>query len=219
MNRSAEQHLAKAESYLVKGDGWYHKAADEIVAAQEADPTLGQQQIAEWLGKSRTWVRDIVTWNTSGRPDAVAWHRGSHATRAEIEAGAEKLLRHAPLEQVERVIEKLPSARKQAIAASAGHSYHQARREYDEAEARLTPAQRKEREASAEAVTQPVRRAVAGFAALDIVGHLEQATEELRELVGDASVTKQLLRQIEKAHADWCDELEVARGMAGLEAR
>src|SRR5215831_13192087 len=93
MNTKAEGHLAKAEGYLAKGDAWYAKAADEIIAAQTADTTLSNRE---------KWVRSLVQWRTTSSPETpIDWGRGSHATAAEIQAGAEKLLKTAPLETVE----------------------------------------------------------------------------------------------------------------------
>jgi hypothetical protein len=217
VNTAAERHLAKAEGYLAKGDSWYHKAADEIVAAMEADTTLGQQKIADRLGKSRAWVRDIVAWHTSGRPAAISWHRGSHATTAEIQQGARRLLREAPLEQVEQIISELPAERQQAIGAAAGHRYLRARQDHDEAEARLTPAQRREREAGRAETQRLASKMTAGFATLGIIGHLEQVVEEMRELNADSSITPQQVEQIEAVLKDILTEVEVARAMAGME--
>jgi len=108
MNRAAEQHLAKAEGYFAKGNAWYAKAADEIIAAKEADTTLGNREIGVWFKKSDRWVRTIVTWRTTASPETpVDWERGSHATTAEIKTGAEKLLRDAP-EAIEEILENLP---------------------------------------------------------------------------------------------------------------
>ena len=98
----AEGHLAKAEGYLAKGDAWYAKAADEIIAAQKADTTLSNREIAARFDKGEKWVRSLVQWRTTSSPETpIDWGRGSHATAAEIQAGAEKLLKTAPLETVE----------------------------------------------------------------------------------------------------------------------
>jgi hypothetical protein len=64
-------------------------------------------------------------------------------------------------------------------------------------------------------LTQPVRQAMAGFAALGIVGHLEQATEELHELVADSSLTPAAWRPIEEAFARLLEEARVAAAMVG----
>ena len=82
----------------------------------------------------------------------------------------------------------------------------------------MTPAQRKEREAITAEVGRQARSMAAGFTSLGIVGHIEQATEELQELNSDASLTPEMIEQIERALKPLLVELEVAKGLAGLEA-
>lgn len=97
MNKQAERHLIKAEGYLMRGDEFHRKAAAEIVLAQKADPTLSGREIGERFGRSRKWVEALVAWHTTGQPDApIDWKRGSHATTAEIEAGARRLIERSP---------------------------------------------------------------------------------------------------------------------------
>jgi hypothetical protein len=122
MNTKAEGHLARAEGYFAKGDAWYAKAADEIIAARAADPTLGNREIGKWFGRSDKWVGLLVQWRTSAKPDSQApidWKRGSHATASEIQAGAEKLLKTAPLETVEHIVESLPPKQAAKLAQAA----------------------------------------------------------------------------------------------------
>jgi hypothetical protein len=61
------KHLAKAKDYIGKGEGFYRKAADEIIAAQREDPSLGYRQIGEVLGRSDRWCNDLVKWRTSAK--------------------------------------------------------------------------------------------------------------------------------------------------------
>jgi|SRR5215471_10647544 len=120
MNTKAEGHLAKAEGYFAKGDAWYAKAADEIIAAKEADSTLSNREIGERFGRSENWARRVVTWRTTSTPESpIDWGRGSHATTAEIQAGAEKLLKTAPLETVEHLVEKLTPKQAAKVAQAA----------------------------------------------------------------------------------------------------
>lgn len=65
MNSTAEQHLAKAKDYVARGEEFYRKAAEEIVAALQADATLSQREVGEWFGRTQQWVSDIVRWSTS----------------------------------------------------------------------------------------------------------------------------------------------------------
>lgn len=220
MNREAERHLTKAAGYLERGDEFYAKAADEIIAAMEADPTLGQREIGERFGKGHKWVSTIVTWRTSGSPESqpIDWKRGSHATTKEIEVGAERLLAEAPMEQIERIVSSLPRERQQAIGAAAGDAYLGRRQEFEEHERRLTPAERDAREKSSEKINQLVGVAMSGFTTLDIVDHLEAATEALREMSANASLVPEVLRRIEQADNEWHEALDFARALLGEEA-
>src|SRR5262245_50848232 len=109
MNQQAERHLVKAESFLAKGDAWYERAADEIIAAQEADTTLSYREIGRWFDRSHTWAQTLVTWRTSGSTSGTPFARGKTGDPAVSET--KKLLREAPLEQVERIISSLPRER------------------------------------------------------------------------------------------------------------
>lgn len=114
MNREAKRHLDVAAGYIEKGDKYYARAADEIIAAMQADPTLSYAAVSEQFGKAKDYARRLVLWRTSDAPERgepVDWGRGSHGTKEEIQAGAEKLLAEAPLEIVERMVEKLPAER------------------------------------------------------------------------------------------------------------
>jgi hypothetical protein len=123
----AEQHLAKAKEYADRGDAFYEKAADEILAAKEEDPTLSNGAIGERLGRSGSWVGDLVRWRTSGHPD-VRPFAGSREARLRSET--RKLLRDEPTEAAALVAEAPPKTRR-AIA----HELARAT-ERDETEAR-----------------------------------------------------------------------------------
>lgn len=58
-------HLARARDYLARGEEFYARAADEIIAAQKDDPTLGVREIAQRLDRSKSWVHELVRWRTS----------------------------------------------------------------------------------------------------------------------------------------------------------
>lgn len=121
------------------------------------------------------------------------------------------------MEQVEQIVSSLPKSRQLAIAAAAGDRYATARQEHDEREARLTPAERREREQAGERLTRPVRQAAAGFTTLGISGHLEQAAEELNELNADASLTPKAMKPITRAHEAWVAAYEFAMQLVGDE--
>jgi hypothetical protein len=214
VNTAARKHLDKAAGFVAKGEGFYRKAAEEIGAAQEADSTLTQRQIGAAMGCDPRTIRDIIRWAKDGGRVPTPYSGKDHADNRAA-SHAKRVLKTAPLEQVEQIIAALPAERQQAIAGAAGNAYHAARQDYRETERSLTPTQRKEREAAGRQLAQPAKNAAAGFAALGIVGHLEQATEELRELVADGSLSARLTRQIDKASEAWLTEFEFAKQMAG----
>jgi hypothetical protein len=218
MNREAERHLDKAKEFVRKGDDFYWKAGEEIVAAQKADPTLSNGEIGKWFGKSDKWVGVLVAHVTTSTPESsIDWKRGSHGTKAEQEEVLNKFLFEAPLEVVERKVANLPPERKQAIAAAVGDRYAQARQGHDEAERRLTPAQRKEREAAVGAVDQRVADMTVNFDVLEVANHLDQAKNTLSEMIAFNTITPDGMRHIDTALTAFLDEYRVAQAMAGVE--
>jgi hypothetical protein len=218
MNRNAQRHLDRAKTYLDKGDGFYEKAADEIIAARGETP-LTWKEVAAAVGKSAKWCQQVVAWRESGSTNLPKpeWQRGSHATTAEIKQGAKKLLRDAPMEQVERIIEDLPQERQQAIAAAAGHDYSKYRERLEEEARNRTPAQQKEIEAAEGAVDRFAGRALSGFTSLSIAQHLQEATKKLREMIERDALSGEVMAPIDKAYDELATEIEVARAMTGLE--
>jgi hypothetical protein len=208
MNVSAERHLAKAQNYLAKGDEYYRKVKPELEAAIAAGAS--QVEAARYLARSRKWVQDVLAWDGQGS-------LYSEDTPARQRRQAVQVLREAPMEAVERIIDELPRERRQAVAAAAGHAYSKARREYEEAERNLTPLQHKEREVASAELSAGIDRALGGFAAMGIVDHIEQATEDLREQVEKQALSADLLRAIDTAIDALLEEREVARAMFGLE--
>jgi len=215
MNTEAQAHLAQAQTLVARGEEFYRQAADEIIAAKRVDPTLTFRAIDQVLGAYDGFTGNIVRWRESNTKNLRLPHSGQYdRVKASL---TRSTLRDAPMEEVERVIDELPRERQQQIAAAAGHSYHKARVEFNERERNLTPAERSEREAAGEALMQPVRQATAGFATLGIIGHLEQAHEEIHELVADNSLNRQLVRQIDRALEAIQAEMHVARALVGIE--
>jgi hypothetical protein len=116
MNAQAEKHLGRAEGFLARGDEFYAKAADEIIAAREADPSLTYDEISERFGKGLSWLKKIVAWRTSGEgPTPFAEPDREHRDVR----GARRVLGDAPIEQVEAMIEALPAERVAKIAQAA----------------------------------------------------------------------------------------------------
>lgn len=213
MNTSAERHLAKAQGYLEKGDGFHRKAAEEMVEALEADPSLSVRAVAREIGRGEHYVRRLVDAARRAAQTGtfeVDWQSGTNV-RSDVVA---KTLRDAPLEQVEQIISDLPRDRQKAIGAAAGNEYLKARTELESEERDMPPHERKEREAAAEVLSQKAREASGGFAALGIHGHLEQALEELQEL---EAFTAESLRPIIDIYAAIGQELLVKAAMVDLE--
>jgi len=84
------------------GEEFYRKAAAEIVAAQSADPTLGNREIAAWFRRSHTWVQEIVRWHTNGNDHLPFGGPGQDA--AQSKSRAKKFLRDSTAEQVEEIV-------------------------------------------------------------------------------------------------------------------
>lgn len=66
--RSADTHLEAAAAYIAVAESAdskrvaYQKAADEILAALAADPSLSQREAARRIGKGHTWLVDLLAW-------------------------------------------------------------------------------------------------------------------------------------------------------------
>ena len=218
MNREAEKHLDKAVKLFAKGDSFYGQAADEIIAAQKSDPKLTKAEAGRRIGRSREWVGKVVSWRQDEGSAPTPFAEPGRDT-PDVR-GAKRILAEAPMEQVEQMVAALPKERQQKIAAAADPTgYAAARVAENERVKSQTPAERKEIEAAKEAIGGPVRQAVASFTTLGVVGHLEQATEDLAEMISEQTVTAESIYRITEAHARFATELEVARAMAGLEER
>jgi hypothetical protein len=219
VNRAAKQHLARATEFLAKGEGFYHKAAKEIAAAKEADPKLTNREIGERFDKSERWIWTLLKWHEDPVSDTGSPFVENKG-RAEYKATAatKKVLRDAPLEQVEKIISELPKERAAAIGAAAGDAYMRIRHQHDEGRARRTPAQIKEQEAARGETRRQTAEMMSGFTIFGIVNYLGLATETLQGMVEEHTVTKRGLREVEKALREFVAEYRVAAAMAGLDA-
>jgi hypothetical protein len=184
---NAQQHLARAKDYADRGDSFYEKAADEILAAKEADPTLGNGEIGERLGRSGSWVSDLVRWRTNGDPD-VRPFAGSREARLRSET--RKLLRDEPRQAAALVAEAPPKTRR-AIARELARAV-----ERDETEAR----ERRTREHGTEwhdytsealRLLSEARRLIKdAHAAVMSASRTDQLTDERRQLItASAAIT------------------------------
>lgn len=132
-------------------------------------------------------------------------------------AVAVRVLKEASPDEVMELVSRLPAASQRRLAAATGDSYAEVRASFEDRERRLTPAERRERRDAAEALTRPIREATAGFQALGVIGHLEQATSELHEITADGSLTAKLVRGIARARDAFNAELEMASRLVGIE--
>ena len=100
MKPESKRRLDLAASYLAKGEGFYHAAANEIIDTLEDDPSLTYREIATHFGKSKNWVAELVKWHKDGAEGPINWSRGSHGTKKELEAGIDKFIEEATPEEL-----------------------------------------------------------------------------------------------------------------------
>lgn len=180
MNRSAEAHIARAKGHLAKGNEYYAKAGEEILAARKEGATW--PEIADGMEQSESTVRRVAEFAktpASGMsPETgVNWQRGSHGTRKEIQAGAKKLLAEAPIEEVREAIAALPRERQREVARAA----------YDESQkAMRAKIEQARSELEASGAAQDMRdvrdRLQANGAVQEILGGLAQVKLRVRQL-------------------------------------
>jgi len=214
MNKSAEKHLAKAEELLEKGEGFYHKAAAEIVAAKESDPSLSNPEVGKRFDRSEQWVRQLIRWHTSGDGSPSPYGGQAISAKKDVEK-TRRILREAPMEQVEQIVAELPRERREAIGAAAGHSRLQARHEMNEQERVVSPSERAARREESDTLAE---RMLSGFTAMSIENHLDAATDKLEEMnKHHVELPGPVIRRIEKALLAFQTEFDVAKMMVGLE--
>ena len=112
MNRNAERHLVAAQKLLAKGDDYYGRAADEIVAAREADPGLTTREIGAWFGHKESWVRQIVAWRKGGAAASAPFARpGDPGKRG----GDRAIIGRAEPDVIVEAISKAPASQRRQI--------------------------------------------------------------------------------------------------------
>jgi len=112
MNRAAQKHLDQAGTYLDKGEEFYRKAAEEIIAAQQADPTLSNREIGEQFDRSGDWVRDLVRWATSAESSRQPTpYSGPEVARQVTRRKVRQVLREADPDELTEVLKDLPPER------------------------------------------------------------------------------------------------------------
>jgi hypothetical protein len=71
-------HLARAREYIGRGEEYYRKAADEIIAARLADPTLTFTAIDEQLGTYKGFAGNLVRWREANNENLRLPHSGQY---------------------------------------------------------------------------------------------------------------------------------------------
>lgn len=107
--------LERAKQYIAKGDDFYAKAADDIIAAMEEDTTLSYRQVAERVGKSPAWVSDIVKWRTSVSGPLTPFAEKDAPGERNVRA-TRQVLREADDEQLLDIVSQLPSEQQTKLA-------------------------------------------------------------------------------------------------------
>jgi hypothetical protein len=122
MNTAAQKHLARALSYIEKGEAFYMKAAEEIMAARTEGATWNE--CGDELGRSFQWCKDIVAWakTPANRRKSTPYARSGDpgVLKRNVKLG----LKEMPAEVIEQVISELPPERQSQIAAAAGSAHH-----------------------------------------------------------------------------------------------
>lgn len=190
------QHLEKARTYLEQGESYYHKAAEEIIAARAEDPTLSDRAISEALGRSRHWITEIVTWHTNGpNTDMPTPFAGQYEkVRASLATAAAK---KDPTSIVDAITKAPPEARREIMRGIAQEPALNAEMEREQIEHTGRPAARENerewRRQSADgwvALARPLIRAEAA---------LKDAVEIARDVtVDDDTARGVLLERIER---------------------
>lgn len=122
-----KDHLALAREYIGKGEAFYRKAAEEIVAAMDEDPTLTHREIAKRINRDRTWVTKLVAWVTNGDQDHTPTpFTSAAATESRERSTTRKFVREATPRQIAELLDT-PQARAKVTKALDTHYARQAK--------------------------------------------------------------------------------------------
>lgn len=206
----AANHLARAKDYIGRGEEFYRKAAEEIIAAQGSDPSLGYGRIAKTIGKGETWVGDLVRWHTNPRGRETPFGGEAHNERSD-KSKAKRILRDAPPQQIAEQILSDPQVRdnvsraldhhyEERAAASTKRSHE---REVERKGGEQAHAEYEDRQRVAELVSvvrgaaSALRFAAGQAKALkldqDESGGSEELRTSLEEIIGFASMLREFL--------------------------
>lgn len=194
------QHLENARGYIAQGEAYYHKAAEEMLAAQSDGMTV--KEIASALGRSTGWVSSITSWhvqNTERSPFSGQYDR----VRDSLASAAAK---KNPQAIVEAITKAPPEARREIMRGIAKEPALNAEMEREQIQHVGRPAAREnEREWRRQgtdgwlSLARPLIRADAA---------LKDAVEIARDItVDDETARGVLLERIEriKLLADWLE--------------
>jgi hypothetical protein len=208
MNKVAEKHLTKAKLYLAQGDELYRKAKGEIDAAIAAGAS--QREVSRYLLKSQSWVRDVIAWDGTGT-------LYGHDTEARQNRQARQVMREAPMEQVEQIIDDLPPERQAQIVGSIAKKPGMEKKIVDAMirhEPSLPP---HERERIAAETKQQVGKLVQPFTIAEIVNLILEARDVLHEMIDKGAIDAAADEQISQAINELTAELEMGRLLMGKE--
>jgi len=115
MTNEAQKHLVKAGKLIAKGDGFYREAGAEIALAREAGATW--TVIGDALGRSSSWCKTVAEWSktpANDGPTSFTPYSGTGRPHQD-KVATRKVLREAPVDEVEKLLDELPAERKAEI--------------------------------------------------------------------------------------------------------
>jgi hypothetical protein len=114
LDGQAEELAARTRPLIADAERGQHEhglwtaIADNVIAIQRATSGASSREIGKLLGKSETWVRDVVAWRTSARGGASPFANAARADNRNSDAGkARRVLRENPETVVAEIGEAL----------------------------------------------------------------------------------------------------------------
>lgn len=103
-------HLERAKVYIGKGEEYYRRAAEEIVAAKKADFSLTDAMVGEALGRSRQWVSKLIAWVEKGADHGTTPFSGPEENEARYQRHDRRKVSEIAQERPEAVAEAITKA-------------------------------------------------------------------------------------------------------------
>jgi hypothetical protein len=214
------EHLARARQFLAIAEAEnskreaYKMAADEI-AAEKQETGETNENLARFLGRKKDYVTKLLAWRKSGFEAETPFLMDKQATNRAAISHTKKVLREAPMEQVEQLLSELPKERQEKIAAATGDHYMQAKHQELDRRKQQTDAEKAEELRDQVAMKKPFFELAAGLSAESIGGLLTAAAESLQQLAEQGMLTTKAMRLIEVYDEQWRSALEWARELSG----